>query len=55
MSTARSLNETLAEFQAKRAETMLADRLKINFEQRQLLVKTADRSAFVKTGDIVQH
>lgn len=54
MSTAPSLNETLAEFQAKRAETMPADRLKINVEQRQLLVETADRSAFVKTGDTVQ-
>ncbi len=54
MSTAPSLNETLAEFQAKRAETMPVDRLKINVEQRQLLVETADRSAFVKTGDTVQ-
>lgn len=54
MSTALSLNEILAEFQAKRAETMPADRLKINIEQRQLLVETADRSAFVKPGDIVQ-
>lgn len=54
MAQAQSLNETLAEFQAKRALTMPADRLKINVEQRRLLVDTADRSAFVKAGDTVQ-
>ncbi|RVB80492.1 MULTISPECIES: peroxiredoxin-like family protein [unclassified Mesorhizobium] len=54
MAQAQSLNETLAEFQAKRALTMPADKLKINVEQRRLLVDTADRSAFVKAGDTVQ-
>ncbi|PZV37202.1 peroxiredoxin-like family protein [Mesorhizobium kowhaii] len=54
MSKAQSLNETLAEFQSKRALTMPADRLKINVDQRRLLVDTADRSAFVKAGDTVQ-
>jgi peroxiredoxin len=53
MTDARSLNETLAEFQARRAETMPADKLKINVDQRRLLVDTADRSAFVKVGDHV--
>jgi peroxiredoxin len=54
MSTALSLNETLAEFQSKRALTMPADRLKINVDQRRLLVETADRSAFIKEGDAVE-
>jgi peroxiredoxin len=54
MAQAQSLNETLAEFQAKRAQTMPADKLKINVDQRRLLVETADRSAFVKAGDTVQ-
>jgi peroxiredoxin len=54
LSKAQSLNETLVEFQAKRALTMPADRLKINIDQRRLLVDTADRSAFVKAGDTVQ-
>jgi peroxiredoxin len=54
MTQAQSLNETLAEFQAKRAQTMPADKLKINVDQRRLLVETADRSAFVKAGDTVQ-
>ncbi|WP_287346339.1 hypothetical protein [Mesorhizobium sp.] len=44
MPEAQSLNQTLADFQAKRAETMPADRLKINVDQRRLLVETADRS-----------
>lgn len=54
MAHAQSLNQTLAEFQAKRAETMPADKLKINVDQRRLLVETADRAAFVKAGDQVQ-
>lgn len=53
MSEARSLNETLADFQAKRAETMPADKLRINVDQRKLLVDTALRSRFVKAGDRV--
>ncbi|RWQ35367.1 MAG: AhpC/TSA family protein [Mesorhizobium sp.] len=54
MAQAQSLNKTLADFQAKRALTMPADKLKINVDQRRLLVDTADRSAFVKAGDTVQ-
>ena len=49
-----SLNETLARFQATRAETMPADKLKINVDQRRLLVQMADRTAFVKEGDVVR-
>ncbi|WP_210249703.1 peroxiredoxin-like family protein [Neomesorhizobium albiziae] len=33
---------------------MPAEKLKINVDQRRLLVETADRSAFVKVGDVVQ-
>jgi peroxiredoxin len=51
--TIPSLNQTLAEFQAKRAPAMPADKLKINVDQRQLLVDTVDRSVFVKAGDRV--
>jgi peroxiredoxin len=54
MPTALSLNETLAAFQSKRALTMPADKLKINVDQRRLLVETADRSAFVKEGDVIE-
>ena len=53
MTETRSLNETLADFQAKRAETMPTDKLKINVDQRKLLIDTADRSAFIKAGDRV--
>lgn len=54
MSDQQSLNQTLADFQAKRVETMPADKLKVNVDQRRLLVDTADRSAFVKAGDKVE-
>jgi peroxiredoxin len=54
MPEAQSLNQMLAEFQAKRAETMPADKLKINVDQRRLLVETAHRSAFVRAGDAVE-
>lgn len=54
MPVAQSLNQTLAEFQAKRAETMPADKLKINVDQRRLLVETVDRSAFVRAGAAIE-
>lgn len=53
MSRRPSLNQTLAEFQAKRAETMPADKLKINVDQRRTLVETANHASFVKAGDVV--
>jgi peroxiredoxin len=46
-----SLCQTLAAFQAKRAETMPADRLKANVEQRRTLVESANRSGFIAAGD----
>lgn len=51
MAANRSLKKTLADFQAKRAETMAPDKLKINIDQRRLLVETSDRDGFVKAGD----
>ncbi|MDQ6433897.1 peroxiredoxin-like family protein [Mesorhizobium sp. LHD-90] len=48
-----SLNQTLADFQAKRALAMPADKLKISVDQRRTLVETADRNGFVKAGDVV--
>lgn len=53
MSETKSLNHTLAEFQSNRAKTMDPQALRINIDQRQLLVDTADRSGFVKVGDKV--
>lgn len=53
MSGPRALNETLGDFQAKRAATMSPDALKINVDQRRRLVETADRDGFVKCGDTV--
>ena len=54
MSNGPSLNQTLADFQAERAVTMPADKLKVNVDQRRLLVETSNRSAFVKAGDRVE-
>jgi peroxiredoxin len=48
-----SLKETLADFQAKRAETLAPDKLAINVNQRHLLVETSNRGGFVKAGDTV--
>ncbi|MDI6024900.1 peroxiredoxin-like family protein [Corticibacterium sp. UT-5YL-CI-8] len=53
MTTSLSLNQTLAEFQAKRAETMAPDKLRTNVEQRRTLVETANRDGFIKAGDPV--
>lgn len=53
MSEPESLNHTLAQFQSNRAKTMEPQALRINIDQRQLLVDTADRSGFVKAGDKV--
>jgi peroxiredoxin len=54
MAEVQTLSQTLAEFQARRALTMPADKLKVNVDQRRKLVETADSSAFVKEGDAVQ-
>ncbi len=54
MTEQSTLNETLADFQAKRAETMAPAALKINVDQRRLLVETADHAGFIKAGDRVE-
>jgi peroxiredoxin len=54
VATADTLNKTLADFQAKRAETMAPDKLAINVNQRRRLVETSDRNGFVKAGDRVE-
>lgn len=53
MAKTHSLKETLADFQAKRAETMAPEKLAINVNQRRLLVETSDLRGFVKAGDAV--
>lgn len=53
MTETPTLTETLAEFQARRAPTMAPEALRINVNQRRLLVETADHAGFVRTGDAV--
>jgi peroxiredoxin len=48
-----TLRGLLADLHAHRVATMRAEELAVNINQRQLLVDTADRSHFVKVGDIV--
>lgn len=54
MTATNSLNRTLADFQARRAETMAPDKLKINVDQRRLLAETSNRDNFIKPGDAVE-
>jgi peroxiredoxin len=49
-----SLNQQLADLHAERVRTWDPAVLKINIDQRQTLVETADRSAWVKAGDAVE-
>jgi peroxiredoxin len=46
-----SLRQLLADLHAERVATMDPKALKINIDQRQLLVDTADRKRFAKAGD----
>ncbi|HWX01856.1 peroxiredoxin-like family protein [Collimonas sp.] len=46
-----SLRQLLADLHAERVATMDPKALKINIDQRQLLVDTADRTSFAKVGD----
>ena len=46
-----SLRQLLADLHAERVATMDPKALKINIDQRQLLVDTADRAGFAKVGD----
>ena len=52
-STRESLTQLLANLHAERVATWRPELLKINIDQRQLLVDTTDPRRFVKNGDIV--
>ncbi|MCM2475005.1 AhpC/TSA family protein [Rhizobium sp. CG5] len=54
MASEPSLNQALSDFQEKRAASMPAEKLKVNVDQRRLLVETADRTRFVKAGDSLE-
>jgi peroxiredoxin len=49
-----SVRALLAELHAHRVATMRPEDLAVNINQRKLLVHTADRSRFVKIGDVVE-
>src|SRR5471032_2638402 len=49
-----SLNRQLAELHAERVATWAPESLKVNIDQRQHLVDTADHSRFVKAGDHIE-
>jgi peroxiredoxin len=49
-----SVRQLLADLHAYRLETMAPADLQVNIDQRALLERTADRSAFVKAGDVVE-
>jgi len=51
LSSEKSLRQLYAEMQEQRSRTMPPEELRINVNQRRLLVETADRSRFVKAGD----
>jgi peroxiredoxin len=48
-----SLGQLLANLHAERVAAWRPEDLQVNIDQRQLLVDTADRGAFVKVGDLV--
>jgi peroxiredoxin len=51
---APSVTRLLADLHAYRQQTMAKEDLQVNIDQRQLLEDTADRSSFVRPGDIVE-
>ena len=51
---AESLNQLLANLHAERVATWQPADLRVNVEQRQLLVDTEDADAYVKVGDVVE-
>lgn len=51
--TTESVRQLLGDLHAHRIKTMKPEDLQVNIDQRQLLVDTADRSKFVKPGDVV--
>jgi peroxiredoxin len=51
---APSVRELLADLHAYRLKTMAPADLQVNIDQRALLERTADRSKFVRAGDVVE-
>jgi peroxiredoxin len=49
-----SVRRLLADLHSYRLKTMAPADLQVNIDQRELLERTADRSAFVKAGDLVE-
>lgn len=49
-----SLNQLLADLHAERVKTWAPESLKVNIDQRQHLVETADHERFVKAGDRIE-
>jgi peroxiredoxin len=49
-----SVRRLLADLHAYRLENMAPADLQVNIDQRELLERTADRSGFVKAGDVVE-
>jgi peroxiredoxin len=52
--SAPSVRQLLADLHAYRLKTMASADLQVNIDQRALLERTADRSAFVRAGDVVE-
>jgi len=48
-----SLGQLLADLHAQRFATWRPEDLRVNVDQRRLLVETADRAGFIKEGDVV--
>ena len=53
-SNAESLNQLLAALHAERVATWQPADLRVNIEQRQLLVDTENAASYVKVGDIIE-
>jgi hypothetical protein len=51
---APSVRKLLADLHAYRLKTMAPADLQVNIDQRALLERTPDRSAFVQAGDVVE-
>jgi peroxiredoxin len=51
---APSVNRLLADLHAYRLQHMAKEDLQVNIDQRQLLEDTADRSKFVRAGDVLE-
>src|SRR6201995_366662 len=49
-----SVRQLLADLHTYRLKTMAPADLQVNIDQRELLERTADRSGFVKAGDVVE-